>query len=144
MRRGFTLIEVLVASLLLGILISMLSTLFSQSSIAWSAGTAMVVDLDSSRREIARYQVDADVTLDSKGTVVQSVFSGMKGTDLNSRAAKASSASKVKGIFNSLCGNPDNFFITKQFSCFYKCHIALPYMNTIRINFLCKLDIIIY
>ena len=46
MKKGFTLIELLVASLLLGLLVSILTTIFSQSSIAWSTGTAGVVDLD--------------------------------------------------------------------------------------------------
>ena len=54
MKRGFTLIEMLVASLLLGMLVTMLTELFSQSSIAWSAGTAMVTDLDDARYGIAK------------------------------------------------------------------------------------------
>lgn len=86
MKRGFTLIEMLVASLLLGMLVTMLTELFSQSSIAWSAGTAMVTDLDDARYGIAKYQRAADAVLDRNGTTIVSVFKGMAGSDINVRA----------------------------------------------------------
>lgn len=86
MKRGFTLIELLVASLLLGLLVSILTSVFSQSSIAWSTGAASVVDLDSSRRSMAEVQTSADRLLDRTGLSVQSVFAGMSGSALNTRA----------------------------------------------------------
>ena len=95
MKRGFTLIEMLVASLLLGMLVTMLTELFSQSSIAWSAGTAMVADLDDARSGIAKYQRAADAVLDRNGTTIVSVFSGMSGSDINQRAIAVSGGEGV-------------------------------------------------
>lgn len=60
MRRGFTIIEVLVASLLLGMLVTILTMVFNQSSIAWRTGTATVVDLDDVRENIAAVREEAD------------------------------------------------------------------------------------
>ena len=37
-RNGFTLLEVMVASLLLGLLVTALTMVFNQSSIAWRVG----------------------------------------------------------------------------------------------------------
>ena len=72
MKKGFTLIELLVASLLLGLLVSILTTIFSQSSIAWSTGTAGVVDLDETRRDMAALQASADMLIDKNGLSIQS------------------------------------------------------------------------
>ena len=60
MRRGFTIIELLVASLLLGMLTTILTMLFNQSSISWRTGTAMVLGLEDVREEIAEIRHDAD------------------------------------------------------------------------------------
>lgn len=60
MRRGFTIIELLVASLLLGMLISVLTMVFSQSSIAWRTGVAGVADLDTVRQNVAEIRDEAD------------------------------------------------------------------------------------
>jgi len=60
MRRGFTIIEVLVASLLLGMLTTVLTMLFNQSSIAWRTGTATVTDLADVREKIAGVREEAD------------------------------------------------------------------------------------
>lgn len=59
MRRGFTIIELLVASMLLGMLVTILTMIFNQSSIAWRVGLNGVSDLGDARyttgtvREIA-------------------------------------------------------------------------------------------
>ena len=45
MKKGFTLLEVLVASLLMGMLVTILTMIFNQSSIAWRTGRASVADL---------------------------------------------------------------------------------------------------
>lgn len=48
-RRGFTVLELLVASLLLSMLVTVLTMIFNQSSIAWRTGVAGVVELDRVR-----------------------------------------------------------------------------------------------
>jgi prepilin-type N-terminal cleavage/methylation domain-containing protein len=66
MRRaenGFTLLEVLVASLLLGMLVTILTMVFNQSSVAWRTGTAGVADLDQQRQQIAMWHSVADDAL---------------------------------------------------------------------------------
>ena len=60
MKRGFTILELLVASLLLGMLMTILTMIFSQSSIAWRTGTAVVADLDDVRDNIAEVREEAD------------------------------------------------------------------------------------
>lgn len=60
MKRGFTILELLVASLLLGMLVSVLTMLFNQSSISWRTGVAGVVDLDKVRNNIAEVREEAD------------------------------------------------------------------------------------
>ena len=60
MKRGFTVIELLVASLLLGMLVMVLTMVFNQSSIAWRTGVAGVVDLDDVRNNISAVRDEAD------------------------------------------------------------------------------------
>lgn len=60
MKKGFTILELLVASLLLGMLMTILTMIFSQSSIAWRTGTAIVADLDDVRTNIAEVRDEAD------------------------------------------------------------------------------------
>lgn len=60
MKKGFTLIEMLVASLLLGMLVSILTMVFNASSIAWRTGRASMVDLDKTRRQVSLLQRMAD------------------------------------------------------------------------------------
>jgi len=55
MRKGFTLIEILVASILLAMLVTILTMIFNQSSIAWRMGTARVVKLQDSRRQLGAF-----------------------------------------------------------------------------------------
>ena len=59
-RRGFTLLEMLVASSLLAMLVTILTMLFSQSSIAWSTGTASVAGMSDVRKAISTYQIEAE------------------------------------------------------------------------------------
>ena len=59
-RCGFTLIEVLVASLLLSMLVVILTMVFSQTSIAWRTGRASVSQMDKMRRELSQTQRQAD------------------------------------------------------------------------------------
>ena len=60
MKKGFTIIELLVASLLLGMLVTILTMVFNQSSIAWRTGVAGVADLDLVRQNVAEVREEAD------------------------------------------------------------------------------------
>ncbi|MBQ8126235.1 MAG: prepilin-type N-terminal cleavage/methylation domain-containing protein [Kiritimatiellae bacterium] len=60
MKKGFTILELLVASLLLGMLVTILTMIFNQSSIAWRTGTAVVEDLGDVRECIAAVREEAD------------------------------------------------------------------------------------
>ncbi len=59
-REGFTLLEMLVASLLLGMLVTILTMVFNASSIAWRTGKAGVSQLSSIRRQLSFAQYNAD------------------------------------------------------------------------------------
>lgn len=59
-ESGFTLLEVLVASILLGMLITILTMVFNSSSIAWSTGKAGVAEMDATRNVLAAAEVLAD------------------------------------------------------------------------------------
>lgn len=60
MRKGFTIIELMVASLLLAMLVTILTSIFNQSSIAWRTGTAGVTDMDAVRDTMAEVREEAD------------------------------------------------------------------------------------
>lgn len=62
-KRAFTLVEVLVASLLLSMLVMILTMVFNQSSIAWRTGKASVAELDQVRRVLAQTQRQAESLL---------------------------------------------------------------------------------
>jgi len=59
-KRGFTIIELLVASLLLGLLMTILTMIFNQSSIAWRTGLEGVTDLNKVRAKAATVRDQAD------------------------------------------------------------------------------------
>jgi prepilin-type N-terminal cleavage/methylation domain-containing protein len=60
MRRGFTILELLVAALLLGMLVTVLTMVFNQSSIAWRTGVTGLMDMDEVRDNIAAVRDEAD------------------------------------------------------------------------------------
>ncbi|MBR1921054.1 MAG: prepilin-type N-terminal cleavage/methylation domain-containing protein [Kiritimatiellae bacterium] len=60
MKRGFTILELLVASLLLGMLVTVLTMIFNQSSIAWRTGVAGLLDMDEVRDNVAAVRDEAD------------------------------------------------------------------------------------
>ncbi len=60
MKKAFTILELLVASLLLSMLVTILTMLFNQSSIAWRTGVAGVVDMDDVRTKIGQLRDEAD------------------------------------------------------------------------------------
>ena len=67
LSRGFTLLEVMVASLLLAMLVTILTMIFNQSSIAWTTGTASVAGLGDVRRDMAVVGQQADNLLEAEG-----------------------------------------------------------------------------
>lgn len=52
-RRGFTLLEILVATMLLAMLVTILTMIFNQSSIAWTIGLANITGLSDTREKMA-------------------------------------------------------------------------------------------
>ena len=60
MKRGFTIIELLVASMLLGLLVTILTMVFNQSSISWRIGVAGISDMDDVRDNMAEIREEAD------------------------------------------------------------------------------------
>ena len=76
MRKGFTLIEVLVATMLLSMLVTILTMIFNQSSIAWTTGMAAVTSLGDSREKISVYVNESeDAILNDAGTEVLRIAS---------------------------------------------------------------------
>jgi len=59
-RAAFTLLEVLVASVLMGMLVTILTMIFNQSAIAWRTGKAGVADMTETERKLARIHAYAD------------------------------------------------------------------------------------
>ena len=59
-KNGFTLLEVMVASMLLGMLITILTMVFNSSSIAWSTGKASVTEMDVVRNTMSAGELVAD------------------------------------------------------------------------------------
>ena len=62
-KRGFTLIEMLVASLLLGMLVTILTMVFNSSAIAWRTGRASISQMSLARRQLSYAQYVADNAL---------------------------------------------------------------------------------
>ena len=62
-RDGFTLLEVLVASVLMGMLVTILTVIFNQSAIAWRTGKAGVADMSETERNLSRIHAAADSVL---------------------------------------------------------------------------------
>lgn len=60
MKKGFTILELLVASLLLGMLVTILTMIFNQSSIAWRTGVSGVAAMDKVRDNVAEVREEAD------------------------------------------------------------------------------------
>ena len=86
MRRAFTLLELMVASLLLAMLTTILTMIFNQSSIAWTTGVATVAGMGDARQDIAGYLHRADNTLEAangahKGLRVVSIWEPGNATD---------------------------------------------------------------
>ena len=66
-RDGFTLLEVLVASVLMGMLVTILTMIFNQSAISWRIGKAGVADMSQTERNLSRIHYMADNVLPYMG-----------------------------------------------------------------------------
>ncbi len=112
MRRGFTILELLVASLLLGMLMTVLTMVFNQSSISWRTGVAGLVDMDEVRDNIAGVRDEADNLYIWNGEVnyIQSIWKDDASTPtLRGRAIDKSSNSKVNDVLKSkIAGGSEN------------------------------------
>ena len=67
MKRGFTLLELMVASLLLAMLVTILTMIFNQSSVAWTTGVASVQGLGDAREQISLIGFASENTLATDG-----------------------------------------------------------------------------
>lgn len=67
MRRAFTLLEILVATMLLAMLVTILTMIFNQSSIAWTVGMASLTDMGDMRRMDAAYSSMAESAIRREG-----------------------------------------------------------------------------
>jgi len=107
-RRAFTVLELLVASMLLGMLMSILTMIFNQSSIAWRTGVAGVADLDDVREKIAEVRYESDNAYAWKGQAkcVRSLFDDT-GALLTDRQI-ADFPGGVKGISSSITDDDAN------------------------------------
>ena len=68
MRRAFTLLEILVATMLLAMLVTILTMIFNQSSVAWTVGMASLVGMDDVRKSDAAYAAEADNAIRRDGS----------------------------------------------------------------------------
>jgi prepilin-type N-terminal cleavage/methylation domain-containing protein len=66
-RKGFTLLEMMVASLLLGMLVTVLTMLFNSSAVAWRTGTAGVSELKEVRMKLGVFHDVQDDILPGLG-----------------------------------------------------------------------------
>lgn len=69
MRKAFTILELLVATMLLAMLVTILTMIFNQSSVAWTIGVASLTGMNDIRRKDAIYAAEAEDALrrDSSG-----------------------------------------------------------------------------
>lgn len=108
-KDGFTLLEVLVASVLMGMLVTILTMIFNQSAIAWRTGKASVADMSKTERNIARVHAMADNVLPYTGGRNYCVVSPWDDADndtsdrLNTRGIRE--ASTLRTGIKSVSGN---------------------------------------
>ena len=96
-RAGFTLIEMLVASLLLGMLVTILTMVFNASSIAWRTGKSGVSQLSTIRRQLSLAQKRADNLLPRIDTSSRSTMGLVQGAWHVNGSPRARAVSKYDG-----------------------------------------------
>lgn len=103
MKKGFTILELLVASLLLGMLVTILTMIFNQSSIAWRTGVASVADLDDVRENIATVREEADnlYVWRNNALLLESLWD--ESGNLRQRAISENS-SEIESVLKSISG----------------------------------------
>ena len=106
MKKGFTIIELLVASMLLGMLVTILTMVFNQSSIAWRTGVAGSSDLSRTRRDVALIREEADSVFVANNETHQLLGIWKDDGTLRTRACNAASESsqrptKITGLNDS-------------------------------------------
>lgn len=89
MKKGFTIIELLVASLLLGMLMTILTMVFNQSSISWRAGMSGLADMGRVRENFAEIREEADNAFISNGKLHRITGLWERNGDLRKRACDA-------------------------------------------------------
>lgn len=89
---GFTIIELLVASLLLGILMTILTMVFNQSSVSWRTGMAGLVDMGKIRAGLAEVREEADNAFVSNDRLYRITGLWDKNGNLRNRACDAPSS----------------------------------------------------
>ena len=104
-RRGFTLIEILVASLLLGMLMTILTMVFNSSAIAWRTGKASNSMMSQARRQLSYSQYLADNALPRVDTKDKSKTGRVLGPwdgkgELRKRAVEIYPAAKFQQLFD--------------------------------------------
>ena len=125
MRRGFTIIELLVASLLLGLIVTILTMVFNQSSAAWRLGVAGVSKMDDIRDNIAELRDEADNAFvyndqvcrviglwDAKGNLRKRAVAGENGSDFagtGDKDAGALRANILQQRLNTSNTKPNDF-----------------------------------
>ena len=67
LKQGFTLLEVLVASVLMGMLVTILTMIFNQSAIAWRTGKAGVANMTETERKLSTIHAYADCVVPFTG-----------------------------------------------------------------------------
>lgn len=110
-RSGFTLLEVLVASVLMGMLVTILTMIFNQSAIAWRTGKAGVADMTETERNLSRIHFMADNVLPYMGNNYCAVSpwddsSGTGSATLQPRGVRE--ASQLQKGLNTVSGNFGN------------------------------------
>lgn len=104
MKRAFTIIELLVASMLLGMLVTILTMIFNQSSISWRLGVAGVSDMDTVRENVAELREEADNAFAFGDQIYRSVGLWDENGNLRDRACDATGsevASEGSGKFRA-------------------------------------------
>lgn len=122
-KEGFTLLEMMVAALLLGMLVSMLTMIFTSSASAWRIGEAGAWGLRNARRDLAAWQraatdalprlkgksggnlgyisavwVDGNTLKTSDGTQAKRGFSNKPPAGIGSEGASASQPGVTSGL----------------------------------------------
>ena len=87
-RSGFTLLEVLVASVLMGMLVTILTMIFNQSAIAWRTGKAGVASLSKAERQMSRIHAVADNALPYTENNLSCIVSPWDESERNAKKSK--------------------------------------------------------